>query len=47
MGLKAGTMLDIEMISIALGILIERFEHIEVSGFSVSDFVEGSLLACS
>ena len=47
MGLKAETMLSIGMISMALGILIGRFVHIEVSGFSVSDFVEGILVGLS
>jgi hypothetical protein len=47
MGLKAETMLAIGMISMALGILIGRFVHIEVSGFSVSDFVEGILVGLS
>ena len=47
MGLKAETMLAIGMISMAFGILIGRFVHIEVSGFSVSDFVEGILVGLS
>jgi hypothetical protein len=47
MGLKTETMLSIGMISIALGILIGRFVHIEYSGFSVSDFVEGVLTGVS
>ena len=47
MGLKAETMLPIGMISMALGILIGRFVHIEVSGFSVSDFAEGILVGLS
>jgi len=47
MGLKAETMLSIGMISMALGILIGRFVHIEVSGFSVSDFAEGILVGLS
>ena len=47
MSLKAVTMLAIGMISMALGILIGRFVHIEVSGFSVSDFVEGILVGLS
>ena len=47
MDLKAETMLSIGMISMALGILIGRFVHIEVSGFSVSDFVEGILVGLS
>ena len=47
MGLKAETMLATGMISMALGILIGRFVHIEVSGFSVSDFAEGILVGLS
>ena len=47
MGLKTETMLAIGMISMALGILIGQFVHIEVSGFSVSDFVEGILVGLS
>jgi hypothetical protein len=47
MGLKTETMLSIGMISMALGILIGRFVHIEYSGFSVSDFVEGVLVGLS
>jgi hypothetical protein len=35
------------MISLSLGILIGRFLHIEYSGFSVSDFVEGMLIGVS
>ena len=47
MGLKAETMLSIGVIFMALGILIGRFVHIEYSGFSVSDFVEGVLVGLS
>jgi hypothetical protein len=47
MPLKDETMLAIGMISIALGILIGRFVHIEYSGFSVSDFIEGVLVGLS
>jgi len=47
MGLKTETMLSIGMISMALGLLIGRFVHIEYSGFSVSDFVEGILVGLS
>lgn len=47
MQLKDETMLSIGMISIALGILIGRFVHIEYSGFAVSDFVEGILVGLS
>lgn len=45
--LKDETMLAIGMISIALGILIGRFVHIEYSVFSVSDFIEGILVGLS
>jgi len=47
MVLKDETMLSIGMISIALGILIGRFVTIELSGFSVSDFLEGVLVGVS
>ena len=47
MGLKTETMLSIGMISMALGILIGRFVHFEISGFAVSDFVEGVLVGLS
>ena len=47
MGLKIETMLSIGMISMALGILIGRFVHVEISGFAVSDFVEGVLVGLS
>jgi hypothetical protein len=47
MPLKDETMLAIGMISIALGILIGRFVHVEYAGFSVSDFVEGVLVGLS
>jgi hypothetical protein len=47
MGLKTETMLSIGMISMALGILIGRFVHLEISGFSVSDFIEGILIGLS
>ena len=47
MGLKPETMLSIGMISMALGILIGRFVHIEYMGVSVSDFVEGILVGLS
>jgi hypothetical protein len=40
-------MLSIGMISMALGILIGRFVQIEISGFSISDFVEGILVGLS
>ena len=41
------TILVIGSISIALGILIGRFLHFEVVGFSVTDFAEGVLLGLS
>ena len=41
------TILAVGSISIALGILIGRFLHFEVAGFSVTDFVEGVLLGLS
>jgi hypothetical protein len=47
MRLKSETMLSIGMISMALGILIGRFVHFEISGFAVSDFVEGILVGLS
>jgi hypothetical protein len=47
MGLKTETMLSIGMISMALVILIGRFVHFEISGFAVSDFVEGVLVGLS
>jgi hypothetical protein len=47
MQLKDETMLAIGMISMALGILIGRFVHLEYSGFSVSDFIEGILVGLS
>ena len=37
-------MLPIGMISMAFGILIEQFVHIEVAGFAVSDFAEGIIV---
>ena len=40
-------LLAVGMISISLGILIGRFLHLEYSGFSVSDFVEGVLIGIS
>ncbi len=45
--MKDETILSIGMISIALGILIGRFLHLEYSGFSVTDFVEGILVGLS
>ena len=41
------TLQAVGMISLSLGILIGRFLHIEYSGFSVSDFVEGMLIGVS
>ncbi|PVX25232.1 MAG: hypothetical protein CW691_05265 [Candidatus Bathyarchaeum sp.] len=45
--LKDETILAIGMISMALGILIGQFVHVEYSGFSVSDFVQGVLVGLS
>jgi hypothetical protein len=39
--------LSIGMISLTIGILIGRFLYFEIAGFSVSDFVEGSLIGLS
>ena len=47
MGLRDETALSIGMISLAIGILIGRFTHFEVSGFSISAFVEGVLTGLS
>lgn len=47
MEFKDETALSIGMISLAIGILVGRFTHFEVSGFSVSDFVEGVLTGVS
>ena len=41
------TLQAVGMISLSLGILIGRFLHIEYSGFSVSNFVEGILIGVS
>jgi hypothetical protein len=41
MQLKDENILAIGMISIALGILIGRFLHVEYAGFSITDFLEG------
>jgi hypothetical protein len=46
-GLKEENILAIGMISIALGLLIDRFLHFEYLGFSVTDFVEGLLAGLS
>ncbi len=45
--LKDENILAIGMISIALGILIGKFLHLEYLGFSVTDFIEGLLLGLS
>ena len=47
MGLKDETALSIGMMSMAIGILVGRFTHLEYSSFSVSDFVEGILTGIS
>ena len=47
MRFKDETILSIGMISLAIGILVGRFTSFEVSGFSISDFVEGLLIAVS
>lgn len=39
--------LAVGSISLALGILIGRFLHFEVAGFSVTDFTEGVLIGLS
>lgn len=39
--------LSIGMISLAIGILIGRFLHFEIAGFSVTDFTEGILIGLS
>lgn len=44
--LKDETILSIGMMSIALGILIGRFLHLEYAGFSITDFVKAYLSAC-
>ena len=41
------TTLAIGSISLASGILIGRFLHFELGGFSVTDFIEGILLGLS
>ena len=35
------------MISISVGILVGRFLHLDYSGFSISDFIEGVLIGVS
>ena len=45
--IKDENLLAVGMFSISLGILIGRFLHFEISGFAVSDFVEGVLVGLS
>ena len=47
MGFKDETILSIGMMSLAIGVLIGRFTSFEVSGFSISDFIEGVLVGVS
>jgi hypothetical protein len=47
MGFKDETVLSFGMMSLAVGILVGRFTSFEVSGFSISDFVEGLLTGVS
>jgi hypothetical protein len=47
MPLKDENILAIGMISMALGILIGRFLHLEYAGFSITDFTEGVLTGLS
>jgi hypothetical protein len=47
MELSDERILAIGMISIALGILIGRFLSFEYAGFSVTDFIEGTLVGLS
>ncbi len=47
MQLSNEALLAIGQISLALGILIGHFLHLEISGFSVTDFVEGVLVGLS
>lgn len=44
---KDETVLSVGMMSLAIGILVGRFTSFEVSGFSVSDFIEGVLTGVS
>ena len=44
---KDEAVLSVGMMSLAIGILVGRFTSFEVSGFSVSDFVEGVLTGVS
>ena len=45
--LKDENILALGMLSLSLGILVGRFVHFEVPGFSVSDFIEGVLTGFS
>ena len=45
--LKDETALSLGMMSLAIGILLGRFTSFEVSGFSISAFVEGVLTGLS
>ena len=45
--LNEKNILTLGMMSLFLGILVGRFFHFEVSGFSVSDFIEGVLIGLS
>jgi len=45
--LKDENILTLGMLSLSLGILVGRFVHFEVPGFSVSDFIEGVLTGLS
>jgi hypothetical protein len=45
--MKDENILALGMFSVSLGILVGRFLHFEYSGFSVSDFVEGTLVGLS
>ena len=47
MQLSDERILSIGMISLAIGILIGRFLYFEISGFSITDFVEGILIGVS
>jgi hypothetical protein len=47
MGFKDETALSLGMMSLAIGILVGRFTSFAVSGFSISDFVEGVLTGVS
>jgi len=47
MELSDERIVSIGMISLAIGILIGRFLYFEISGFSITDFVEGILIGVS